>query len=181
MRSGLGGAAISSISRAFSGACFLLTLLAVRIRYGIVPGVVVALTALLTGCGPNVPPQAVSWRTNQEIITPEATASAPVGALIVETDTDLVPNGGEMFSNVRRPYEIYSEDGHLIRYVNNQGARSGEEPVAIELTPGRYVVASTMGTVYRRVEVVVRNGQVTRVTERELRQAPPVFSRLGSR
>jgi hypothetical protein len=98
---------------------------------------VVALTALITGCGPNVPPQAVSWRPNElneQIITPESTGSAHVGALVV-TDTDLVPNGGEMFSNVRRPYEIYSEDGHLVRDVNNQGARSGEEPVAVELPP----------------------------------------------
>ena len=154
------------------------------IREWIVSGIVFALTTLITGCGPNVPPEAVSWRPNQpneQIITPESTASAPVGALVVETDTDLVPNGGEMFSNVRRPYEVYSEDGHLVRYVNNQGARSGEEPVAVDLPPGRYVVASTMGTVYRRVEVVVRNGQVTRVTESVLEQAPRVFAHAGSR
>ncbi len=129
------------------------------IGQGIVPCTLLALTALVAACGPNVPPQAVSWRQNEpneQIITPESTASAPVGALVVETDTDLVENEGQTYYNVRRPYEVYSEDGHFFRYVNNEGARSGEEPVAFELPPGRYVVASTMGTVYRRVEVIVR-------------------------
>jgi hypothetical protein len=134
------------------------------------------IAAFVAACGPNVPPQTVSWRPNESIITPESTAVAPVGGLRVETDTDLVQNGGQTYYNVRRPYDVYSEDGHLVRYVENDGARSGEEPVVAELPPGRYVVASMVGTVYRRVEVEIRNGQLTRVTEDTLRKAPRVFT-----
>jgi hypothetical protein len=140
-----------------------------------------AVAALVAACGPGVPPQAVSWRTNESIITPESAAVAPVGGLLVETDTDLVENGGETYYNVRRPYDVYAEDGHLVRYVENEGARSGEEPVVAKLPPGRYVVASMVGTAYRRVEVEVREGQVTQVTENMLRKAPRVFAQIGSR
>jgi hypothetical protein len=140
-----------------------------------------ALAAIVAACGPNVSPQVVSWRADESIITPESTAVAPVGGLLVETDTDLVENGGQTYYNVRRPYEVYAQDGHLVRYVDNEGARSGEEPVVAKLPPGRYVVASMVGTVYRRVEVEIRDGQVTLVTKNTLRKARPVFTQIGSR
>jgi hypothetical protein len=60
------------------------------------------IAAFVAACGPNVPPQTVSWRPNESIITPESTAVAPVGGLRVETDTDLVQNGGQTYYNVLR-------------------------------------------------------------------------------
>lgn len=132
-------------------------------------------TLLLSACSSMVAPHAVAWRAADKVITPETNPEAAVGGLVVETDTDLAQNGGQTFYNIRRPYEVYAEDGTLVRRVENQGARSGEEPVLARLAPGRYVVASTVGTVYRRVEVEVRRGLVTRVTEDSLRTASPVF------
>ena len=131
--------------------------------------------ALFAACGPNVPPQLVALRPTDQVIAPETNAEEPVGGLIVETDTDLQPNGGETYYNVRRPYDVYAEDGHLVRHVDNQGARSGEEPVVAKLGPGRYVVASVVGTTYRRVAVLVRTNMVTRVQEKDLRNASAVF------
>ena len=131
--------------------------------------------SLFAACGPNVPPQLVALRPTDAVITPETNAEEPVGGLIVETDTDLQPNGGETNYNVRRPYDVYAEDGHLVQHVDNQGARSGEEPVLLKLGPGRYVVASVMGTVYRRVTVLVRTNMVTRVKEDDLRNASAVW------
>ena len=138
---------------------------------------VLALAVSIAACGPSFSPQAVSWRADEPVIAPESTAVAPVGGLLVETDTDTVQNGGETYYNVRRPYDVYGEDGHLVRYVENQGARSGEVPVIARLPSGRYVVASMVGTVYRRVEVEIREGQVTSVTEDTLQKAPAVFAR----
>src|SRR5205807_607948 len=43
------------------------------------------------------------------------------------------------YYNVRRPYDIYTADGRLLRAdVDNQGGRSGEEPRTVPLAPGRY-------------------------------------------
>ena len=96
----------------------------------------------------------------------------------VETDTDLRIIGRETYYNVRRPYDIYTADGRLLRAdVDNQGGRSGEEPRAVPLPPGRYVIASVHGTTYRKVQVEVRPGARTDVPENVLREAPRVFRR----
>jgi hypothetical protein len=64
--------------------------------------------------------------------------------------------GRNTYYNVRRPYDIYSDDGRLVRAsVDNQGGRSGEEPSLVGVPPGRYVVATMVGTVYRKVQVEV--------------------------
>jgi len=43
------------------------------------------------------------------------------------------------------------------------------------------VVATMVGTVYRRIDVEVENGRTTRVTEQMLRAAPPVYAQIGAR
>jgi hypothetical protein len=78
----------------------------------------------------------------------------------------------------RRPFDLYAADGTLLRAdVNNQGWRHGEEPVSLEVEPGRYVVASVWGTVYRKVQVTIASGVTTEVPAGVLRDAPRVFDR----
>jgi hypothetical protein len=130
---------------------------------------------LLAACSTAVPPDVIALRPTDQLITPETNAEEAVGGLIVETDTDLRPDGGETNINVRRPYDVYAEDGHLVRHVDNEGAQNGEKPVVAKIPPGRYVVASVIGTTYRRVAVLVRTNSVTRVKEDDLRNARAVF------
>ena len=133
----------------------------------------------LSSCSTQVPPAAVAWNERQPIVSSSgATVSGDVGYLRVETDTDLRVIGRETYYNVRRPYDIYTADGRLLRAdVDNQGGRSGEEPSVVPLPPGRYVIASPYGTTYRKVQVEVRPGARTDVLENVLREAPKVFPR----
>ena len=137
--------------------------------------------AALAACGPTVAPERVSWRSQSPVVTPATNPEAPAGALVVESDTDLKAIGSESFFNVRRPYRVYATDGSLVRRIANRGGSFGEEPTAAQLPPGRYVVATMVGTVYRRIDVEVENGRTTRVTEQMLRAAPPVYAQIGAR
>ena len=132
--------------------------------------------AALAACGPTVAPEMVSWRAQSPVVTPATNPEAPAGSLVVDTDTDLKAIGSESFFNVRRPYRVYATDGNLVRRIANRGGSFGEEAVVAELPPGRYVVATMVGTVYRRIDVEVKNGRTTHVTEEMLRTAPPVYS-----
>ena len=139
------------------------------------------LTATLLGaCAAQVPRQAVTWKGTLPTYAPNKPTwpSSDPGYLKVETDTDLKQIGRSTFYNVRRPYDVYTEDGHLMRGdVDNKGGRSGEEPALVSIAPGRYVVASMVGTVYRKVQVEVASNAVTEVHEDALRGASPVFDR----
>jgi hypothetical protein len=130
-------------------------------------------------CATRVPAGAIAWDQRQPIVAPPGPGiDGEVGYLRVETDTDLRLIGRETYYNVRRPFDIYSPDGSLIAAdVDNDGGRSGEEPRAVPLPAGRYVVASVYGTTYRKVQVEVHAGTRTDVPERVLREAPRVFAR----
>jgi hypothetical protein len=132
---------------------------------------------LSLSCYTQVPTAAVAWNERQPIVAPpSANVSGEVGYLRVETDTDLRIMGLVTYYNVRRPYDIYTADGRLLRAdVDNQGARSGEEPRAVPLAPGRYVIASVYGTAYRKVQVEVRPGARTDVPQNVLHEGPRVF------
>ena len=137
---------------------------------------------LLAACATRVPPDAVRWSETAAVVGPPASAKsiegADVGYLRVETDTDVRVPGSLSYDYVRRPYDLYSASGELIRAdVDNQGWRRGEDPVSLELPPGQYVVGSIYGTVYRKLQVVVRPGITTKVTESAMREAPPVFAK----
>jgi len=136
--------------------------------------------AFLGGCATQVPVQAVAWRSSLPTVAPKKPTwpSAAPGYLEVETDTDVKQIGRSTYYNVRRPFDLYSEDGHLLRGdVDNKGGRNGEEPVLVSVTPGRYVVATMVGTVYRKVQVEVASNAVTEVGADALRIASPVFDR----
>lgn len=136
--------------------------------------------AFLGGCATRVPVQAIAWKSALPTVAPKKPAwpSADPGYLKVETDTDVKQIGRSTYYNVRRPFDLYSEDGRLLRGdVNNQGGRNGEEPVLVSVAPGRYVVATMVGTVYRKVQVTVASNAVTEVGADALRDASPVFDR----
>jgi len=137
-------------------------------------------STLLGGCATQVPPQAVAWKGALPTYPPNRPTwpSSDPGYLEVETDTDLKQIGRSTYYNVRRPFDVYSEDGRLLRGdVDNKGGRSGEEPALVSIAPGRYVVATMIGTVYRKVQVEVGSNAVTEVGGDALRGASPVFDR----
>jgi hypothetical protein len=139
----------------------------------------VGLSGLL-GCTTQLPPRAVAWNDSIPRIAPEpigtASGAADAGYLRIETDTDPKLIGGETYYELRRPYDLYADDGHLLQAdVDNQGGRSGEEPILRPITPGRYIVASVYGAAYRKVQVEIRPGTVTNVPAAVLNDAPQVF------
>ena len=138
------------------------------------------LASLLFACATRVPPGAVTWSDAVPHLQPSSPAdeSAPVGYLRVETDRDVRVAGSLSYDYLRRPFDLYAADGSLIRAdIDNRGWRNGEDPVALALPPGRYVVASVYGATYRKVQVDVRGGVITEVPEQALREAPSVFPR----
>lgn len=133
----------------------------------------------LLGCVTRVPRQTIAWQPTLPTFAPEVVASpsSEPGYLHVETDTDRKEIGRSVYYNLRRPYDLYAEDGRLLRAdVDNQDGRSGEEPALVPLPPGRYVVATMVGAVYRKVQVEVRSNARTEVPEAELRRASAVFA-----
>ncbi len=139
------------------------------------------LLAAAAACSSRLSPEAVSWRAQAPVVgaaqsPPDATGD---GVLVVETDRDQTQNGGGYYYSVRRPYEIYGVDGQLVARVQNQGLRQGEDPERISIPPGRYVVVSMYGTVYRRIQVEIRPGAKTAVSESELHNAAMVFPETG--
>ena len=143
------------------------------------PMLVFGLSALL-GCTTQLPPGAVAWNDSVPRVTPESgqnAGGAPGdGYLRIETDTDRQLIGGETYYELRRPYDLYVDDGHLVQAgVDNEGGRGGEEPILRPMTPGRYVVASVYGTAYRKVQVEIRPRTVTNVPAAVLSGAPRVF------
>jgi hypothetical protein len=139
------------------------------------------LLATTAACSSRVSPGAVSWRADAPVVAPAKSPPGAIGEglLIVATDRDEAQIGGNYYYGVRRPYDIYGTDGRLVARVQNQGLRQGEEPESILLPPGRYVVASMYGTAYRRVQVEIRSGAKTEVSESELRDAAVVFPDAG--
>jgi hypothetical protein len=143
------------------------------------PILAVGLSALL-GCTTQLSPRAVAWNDSTSRIAPEsiqdASAAAGDGYLRIETDTDRQLIGDETYYELRRPYDLYTNDGHLLQAdVDNQGGRNGEVPILHSIAPGRYIVASVYGTAYRKVQVEVRPGTVTSVPSAVLSDAPRVF------
>ncbi|SRR6266542_742087 len=132
--------------------------------------------SLLASCSMVVPRTDVAWNPREPIVAPGTDVSGDVGYLRVETDTDLRVMGGDTYYNVRRPYDIYTADGRLLREdVDNRGGRGGEQPREVPLSPGQYVIASVYGTAYRKVQVEVRDGATTDVSHDVLSDAPEVF------
>ena len=137
---------------------------------------------LVVSCATRVPPASVQWSDTAEVLSPPASAtpngSTNVGYLRVETDTDVRVSGSLSYDNVRRPFDLYSPDGEIVRAdIDNQGWRKGEEPVSLALPPGKYVVASMYGAVYRKVQVQIRPGATTEVSAAAMSDAPRVFAK----
>ena len=135
----------------------------------------------LWSCSTAVPPAAVRWDDAVSAFAPPANEppddSAAVGYLRVDTDTDVRVAGSLSYDNPHRPFDLYSPDGKLIRAdIDNQGWRSGQDPVSFALPPGRYVIGSMYGSTYRKLQVEVRPGLTTEVSAAALGEAPRVFA-----
>jgi hypothetical protein len=133
-----------------------------------------------SACSTTVPPAAVRWNDTATIFKPppELTPvdASKIGWLKVETDRDRDARSG-IVRSLRRPYDIYAPDGMSIqKHVDNQGWSDGEDPRAVELPAGKYVIASVYGTVYRKVQVEVFPGLTTTVPENAVADGPAVFS-----
>ena len=140
-----------------------------------------AVATLAVACSTTVPIEKIRWSDSAQVLRPSGEdapqPSAKVGYLSIETDRDPLVTGDIKYQ-VRRPFDLYSPDGALIRgSVDNQGWRNGEEPRLVELAPGRYVVASTYFATYRKVQVEILPGLTTAVPEAALSEAPGVFAR----
>jgi hypothetical protein len=133
------------------------------------------------GCTTRLPTAALAWNDAMPHVapdTPGASDMGGVGYLRVETDTDLRQIGRDTYYNLRRPYDIYTEDGNPLQMdIDNRDGRTGEEPALRPITPGRYIIASVYGTTYRKVQVEVRSGALTEVLAAVLQEAEPVFRR----
>ena len=138
---------------------------------------VLLLALFVAGCVVNPSPTVVSWRSGDQVIRPPAAIPEPnAGYLVVETDVDPTHVAGNTIYYLRRAFELYSPEGRFLRRVENHGARGGEKPVRLSIPAGRYVVVSRVRASLRRVQVEVRQGVVTRVTEEDLKGAPTVPS-----
>lgn len=90
------------------------------------------------------------------------------GTLLVYTETSAVLDGG-IFYYPHRSYEILTREGQLIRRVVNHRGRNDENPTAIHLLPGTYLIRAES---QRRKAVeffaTVDVGETTRVYVEEL-------------
>jgi hypothetical protein len=133
---------------------------------------------LVAACTVRPPPAAIAWRDDARTIGPAADRMTPGhGYLKVETGTDLREIGRRTFFNVRRPYDLYSADGKILRIdVDNEGGQFGEVPAIVELPAARYVVASTYGTTYKKIQVRVAPNALTEIPEKAWMDAPAARS-----
>jgi hypothetical protein len=133
-----------------------------------------------SACSTTVAPAAVRWSDTATVFKPPSDLTpldaSKNGWLKVETDRDRDARSG-IVRWLRRPYDLYAPDGMSIqKHVDNQGWSDGEDPRAVELPAGKYVIASVYGTVYRKVQVEVFPGLTTTVPEDAVAGGPPVFS-----
>jgi hypothetical protein len=128
---------------------------------------VISALALLPGCAEPIP---VRWSEQLAVIEP--TAPPPQGSLEVYSERFLAWDG-DVPRTTRRPVKVYSIDGQL---VTSSSEQDGESPIRFSLTPGRYVVASEDRMQWRKLQVDVKNGQNTIVTESQWDAAPLLAS-----
>jgi hypothetical protein len=82
--------------------------------------------------------------------------------LLVETVSLGNDNGMER----RRNFFLYDEKGSLLTHYNNDSMSE------ISLPAGRYVVVSGVSMANKQVQVMIRDGYTTRVTLKDLKDAP---------
>ncbi len=120
-----------------------------------------------------VPRRAVAWNQLAPIVSPDTNP----GYLRVETYADSRVGGGQgrIYFKVHRPYDIYAADGRLLMEdVDNGENDIDDQPRIVALPAGRYVVATVYGATYRKVQVEVRSGTRTDVSDEALRDAQSV-------
>ena len=91
----------------------------------------------------------------------EPTERKPLGALVVETETFEVQDGGLLYYP-HSPYEICTRHGDFVRRVRNHRGLNDEQPTRIELEPGIYLIRTeTRGDQAIEFFVTIRQGATT--------------------
>lgn len=115
-------------------------------------------------------PTHVRWSDQMAVIEP--TSPPPQGELDVYSER-LVAWQEDVPRVTRRPVNVYSMDG---QFVAHAGAHDGESPIHFTLSPGRYIVTAEDQMQWRRLQVEVKDGQNTVVTESQWDTAPLLVS-----
>jgi len=106
----------------------------------------------LDGC--MLPPDRVSWTSEDKTVQPRADGERGSGRLVVETVYLGIDDGLER----RERYYLYDDQGRYLTYYNN------DRIAEISLPAGRYMVVSSVGFTNRKVQILIRDGMTTHVT-----------------
>lgn len=115
-------------------------------------------------------PTHVRWSDHMAVIEP--TVPPPQGGLDVYSER-FVAWDGDVPRVTRRPVNVYSVDGQLVKQAREQ---DGESPIHFTLSPGHYVVTSEDQMQWRRLQVEVKDGRDTAVAESQWDAAPLLAS-----
>src|SRR5439155_27048948 len=108
-------------------------LMHLRARPSLLPALlfrVLGTAGLLSISGCMLPPDRVSWKSDDKTVEPQADGTRGSGRLVVETVYLGIDDGLER----RERYYLYDDQGHYRTYYNN------DRIAEISLPAGRYVV-----------------------------------------
>jgi len=114
----------------------------------------------VSGCAS--PPERAPWKGGDKVIQPMGDEGKDPGSLLVET----VFLGTEYNNDLRRPFFLYDEHGQYLNHYPNHAM------TPVRLSPGRYVVVSSILNTNKRVQVVIKEGQTTTVRLSDFKSAP---------
>ncbi len=112
------------------------------------------------GCVPA--PDRVRWEPTDPLIQPDEKPGAASGTLIVETVLLGTENGRDR----RQLYYLYDDQGTYLTHFNNDSMPE------IRLRTGCYAVVTNIDMANRKVQVLIREGQTTRIHLNDFKTAP---------
>jgi hypothetical protein len=118
------------------------------------------LVLAVSGCA--VAPDRAPWRGADAVIQPMGDEGKNPGSLVVETVFLGTDNGRDL----RRPFFLYEESGRYLDHYPNHSMSS------VRLPAGRYVVVTSIMNTNKRVQVVIKEGQITTVRLSDFKSAP---------
>jgi hypothetical protein len=109
---------------------------------------------------------------------PRSIAVDSVGTLVVYSDREASPQDPADTAPHSR-YMLFSEDGKLLRWVENVSAPDARQPAQIQLPEGKYsIVAMAANVGWVKVDIVVKKSHGTIVDlNKEMIPSAPLVSR----